>query len=141
MSIVVDSSVVAKRLVSETDSDKARSLLLSWARGGLDLVAPEILAVEIANMLWKRAVRRLLPAEKIFDLYSDFQDLQIPLWPTEHLMAGALQLAVGQQHPVSDCVYVALASQTGSELVTADERLFRAFKLVLPGIRLLRDWA
>ena len=45
MSIVVDSSVVAKRLVSETDSDKARSLLLSWTRGGLDLVAPEILTV------------------------------------------------------------------------------------------------
>jgi predicted nucleic acid-binding protein len=141
MSVVVDSSVVAQRLVAEPDSPKARSLLLRWTEGSLDLLAPELLAVEIGNMLWKRALRKLLPVEKAFDLYREFQELQIPLWPSAHLIRPALRLAVRQGHPVYDCLYVALASETESELITADERLFRTFEPVLRQIRLLRDWS
>jgi predicted nucleic acid-binding protein len=141
VSIVVDSSVVAQRLVAETDSSKARSLLLRWTEGSLDLLAPELLAVEIGNMLWKRAFRKLLPVEKVFELYREFQELQIPLWPSTHLVRPALRLAVQQGHPIYDCLYVALASETESELVTADERLFRTFGPVFHQIRLLRDWS
>jgi predicted nucleic acid-binding protein len=139
--LVVDASVVAQRLVTEPDTPKARSLLLRWSKGDLDLLAPELLAVEIGNMLWKRALRKLLPENKVLRLYSEFQELQIPLWPSAGLMEAALRLALRQQHPVYDCVYVVLASETDSELVTADEKLYRTFRAVLPRIQLLREWS
>jgi predicted nucleic acid-binding protein len=139
MSIVVDASVVAQRLVTEADSPKARSLLTGWAEGRLDLLAPELMAVEIGSMLWKRVVRGLLPREGALELYREFRELQIPLWPCEPLMDASLRLATTQQHPVYDCLYVALAVETQSELITADEGMFRTFNAV-GNVRLLRDW-
>ena len=141
MSIVVDASVIAQRLVSEADSQKARELLAGWAEARLDLLAPELLAIEIGNMLWKRVVRGLLRRESAVELYRQFCELQIPLRPCEPLMDASLRLAIAQHHPVYDCLYVALASETQCELITADERMFRSFKPVVGNIRLLRDWA
>jgi len=39
---------------------------------------------------------------------------------------NALRIAVQLDHPVYDCVYLALAVETGLQLLTADQRLFRA---------------
>jgi predicted nucleic acid-binding protein len=141
MTVVIDASVVAKRLVAEPESDKARALFLRWAEGTLDLLAPDILAVEIASMLWKRAVRGLLPAETVLALYREFRELQVPMWPCECVADQAFRLALQYQHAVYDCLYVALAAEMGSELVTADERLWQTFHPVFADIRQLRDWA
>ena len=141
MSIVVDASVIAQRLVPEADSQKAKALLAGWAEARLDLFAPELLAIEIGSMLWKRVVRELLPRERALELYRQFRGLQIPLRPCEPLMDASLRLAVTQRHTVYDCLYVALALETQSELITADESMFRTFKPVLGNIRLLRDWS
>jgi len=141
MKIVVDASVVAQRLVVETDTPKARQLLLDWLEGKVELLAPELMAVEIGNMLWKRVFRNLLPADKAFELYREFSELQIPLSPCEPLMQAAFQLSVTRQHPVYDCLYVILASETECELLTADEKMYRTFKPVLDTIHLLRDWS
>lgn len=140
MRTVIDASVVAKRLVPEPESDQARALFLRWAEGDMDLLAPDILAVEIANMLWKRAVRGFLRADTVMVLYREFQELQVPLWPCERFAEQALQVALRHEHPVYDCLYVALAAQVGAELVTADEKLWRTFHPLLPEVRLLRDW-
>ena len=42
----------------------------------------------------------------------------------EALAADALRIAIGLNHPVYDCVYLALAYQVGGTLVTADTRFF-----------------
>jgi predicted nucleic acid-binding protein len=141
MSIVVDASVIAQRLVPEADSQKARVLLAGWAEATLDLLAPELLAIEIGNMLWKRVMRGLLPRESARELYREFGELQIQLRPCEPLMEASVRLAIAQRHPVYDCLYVALASETQSQLITADEKMFRVFKPVWGGMQLLRDWS
>jgi predicted nucleic acid-binding protein len=141
MRVVVDASVVAKCLVNESESDKAKTLLLRWAAGSLDLLAPDILAVEIASMLWKQAVRGRLSERIVLLLYREFQEFQVPLWPCESLAEQAFQLALRFQHPVYDCLYVTLAARSEAELVTADDRLWKVFSPVFPGIRLLRDWS
>lgn len=141
MRVIPDASVVAKCLVPESGTDKARALMLRWTEGGLDLLAPNILAVEIASMLWKRAIRGLLPEDTVRRLYREFEELQVPIWPCDGLADQALQLALRFQHPVYGCLYVTLAAATESELVTADEKLWRTFHLAFPGIRLLRNWS
>ncbi len=46
--------------------------------------------------------------------------------PTEQLAAEALALALDLDHPVYDCVYLALAIARDLPLVTADRRLIAA---------------
>ncbi len=141
MRIVLDASVVVKCLLVEPGSDRAKALMLRWAEGSLDLLAPDVLAVEIASVLWKRAVRGQVSEDTSLLLYREFQELQIPVWSCERLADPALQLALQYQRPVYKCLYVALAATTESRLVTADEALWQTFNPVFPGIRLLRDWS
>ena len=42
------------------------------------------------------------------------------------VMPRALRLAVDLEHPIYDCIYLALAEQVGDELLTADRRFLAA---------------
>jgi len=57
-SFVVDSSVAAKWLPplnNEPLASEARGLLADWTRGKIELSVPDLLLVEVANVLWKAA--------------------------------------------------------------------------------------
>ena len=141
MSVIVDASVAAKWLLVEPDSDRAQALLAAWQKGAVDGLAPSVLPVEVASTVWKRAIRGFIPAETAARLFEKFRELDFPLAPVEESMTTALALALRHRHPIYDCLYVALALQTRWDLVTADERLFSAFRPVLGrNIRRLRDW-
>ena len=140
MSVVVDASVAAKWLLQEPDSDRALALLAAWRNGQLEGFAPSVLATEVANTLWKRVIRGLLPADLAQQLFARFSRLQFPLLPTDDLGGATLELALRYRHPVYDCLYVALALETRSEFVTADTRLVRALGSAYPRVCLLRDW-
>jgi len=139
MKIVLDASVAAKWLLTETDSDKAQALFRAWTSNHIELLAPQILQAEVASTLWKRVMRNLMPSAEAMKLQREFNLLPIPLHPITELVESALDLALRFRHSPYDGLYLALALETGAELVTADERLS---KLAGPGsIRLLRDWA
>jgi predicted nucleic acid-binding protein len=140
MNLVVDASVAVKWLFEEQDSDRAEALL---ARAGisdrLKLVAPAILAAEIASALWKRTRRGDMDRQKALETHERFEEICPLLVPIADLAQRALELAIGSRHPVYDCFYVALAEELPAELITADERLYKAFVPDFPGVRLLRD--
>ena len=55
---VVDSSVAAKWLPpldNEPLASEARGLLADWTRGKIELSVPDLLHIEVANVLWKAA--------------------------------------------------------------------------------------
>ena len=52
--------------------------------------------------------------------------------PDRQLQAEALALACHLDHPVYDCVYLALARREAALLVTADKRLQQLAARVLP---------
>ena len=52
--------------------------------------------------------------------------------PDRHLLAEALALACHLDHPVYDCLYLALARREAAVLVTADQRLQQLAARVLP---------
>lgn len=140
-SLIVDASVVAKRLVLEPDTDKAKVLFANWGRGALEILAPAILPAEVANMLWKRARRALLSAAAAEELYREFNAFHVPLWPIEDLTELALALALRNGHSAYDGLYVALAIKTGWDLVTADNRLYNMLHLSFPNICLIHNYA
>ena len=139
MNLVVDASVAVKWLFEEQDSDRAEALLTSAGDNRLKLVAPVILYAEIANALWKRMLRGDMDRQKTLETGERFDEICPVLLPIEDLVQRALELAIDSRHPVYDCLYVALAEQLSSELITADERLYRAFADDFPGVHLLRD--
>ena len=59
----------------------------------------------------------------------------------EALVTEALDLALALEHPVQDCVYLALAEREGCELVTADDKLVRTLRSSYPFIVDLKNLA
>jgi predicted nucleic acid-binding protein len=118
----------------------ARRVLEQWTAGSVDLLAPDILAAETASCIWKRVVREGLPEAQALELYARFCEYAPRLEPMAGLVGPALRLAGRHRHPVYDCLYVALALETGADLLTADERLYRVFQPVTGSVRLLSNW-
>ena len=141
MKLVLDASVIAKWLFDEIDSDRARALYSKARADGVSLIAPQILAAEIGSVLFVRVRRQLLEAREATLLYSRFRFACPVLNDISSLMPVALRLALQHRHSVYDSIYVSLAVKERCDLVTADEKLHRAFGSAFPQVRLLRDWA
>lgn len=127
--LVVDASVVVKWLPifkQEPLVSEALTLLQNWRQGTVDLLAPDLIWVEIANVHW-RAVRQSRCAPD--DAQTSFAGLHghgLPTVPTENLADGALRIALLYGRTAYDSLYVALASSLNASLITADERLANA---------------
>ena len=59
--VVVDASVATKWLVYEVETDKARALARSWARSGIEPIAPYLMPIEVANALYQRVRQGHIP--------------------------------------------------------------------------------
>ncbi|MGA3098822.1 MAG: type II toxin-antitoxin system VapC family toxin [Bryobacteraceae bacterium] len=119
---VVAASVAVKWVVEEPGSGQARML----ARARLE--APDLLAVECANILWKKARIGDIDARQARERLDALLEAPVALTPSRDLLGGALGLALDLEHPVYDCLYLALALARGVPLVTADERLAKAVR-------------
>jgi predicted nucleic acid-binding protein len=122
MKFIVDASVAVKWYLAETDSGIAHRILL----GGHDFIAPDLLLVELANALYKAWLNGAID-----DVHTEMALGHIPqnirtFFPVTDLVADAVVISRILRHSVYDCVYLALAWQTGAKIVTADERFFDA---------------
>ena len=116
---VVDASVVVKWLVSENLSDEASGLLKSKAT----LVAPALVFAEAANAMWAMCKRGDIDVDDMTDAVHALQAAPIDTPVSmKRLIPAAARLAVDLDHPVYDCLYLALAIQTQYPVVTADTR-------------------
>ena len=59
-------------------------------------------------------------------MLSALQAAPILMFPSVGLLAAALDIAIRLEHPVYDCLYLALAREQGVSLITADRRLLNA---------------
>lgn len=121
MTWVVDASIAIKWVIPEILSEAADRL----RDGDDDFVAPDLLLVEVANALWRKTTAKEISpreADAAFDLVGQSG---IDLRPTGPLLPRAMDVARRLDHPVYDCVYLALAERERAALVTADQRLLR----------------
>ncbi len=116
---VVDANVAIKWVLPEPASDAAKSLRTA------KLEAPDLLLVECANVLWKKARLGELSRNRAMAALELLRAAPLSMMSSDALLAAALHLSFDWNHPVYDCLYVALAHQRGIPLVTADERLAR----------------
>ena len=122
MRFVVDASVAVKLLVDEPDSDAAREL----AASGQELHAPRLMASEVANTLWRKARVGEIERADAGTAMALLRDMPLRWNDDETITADAMRLALALDHPVYDCVYLALAHRIGATVVTADRRFVTA---------------
>jgi len=118
--VVVDSSVVAKWLIPERDTDEALAL-----RERHRFAVPDILFAEVANILWKHVARGTIDARNVEEAMSALAYFKPHVLHSQQIFSDACRLAVELNHPAYDCFYLLTAARFGTVMVTADDRLLR----------------
>jgi len=133
--VVVDASVAAKWFLpgnGEALKDQAVALLDEYDSDEVRFVVPDLFYVEIASAIWK-AVR----VGRVTRAFGDQALLlltlrEFPTVPSLKLLNRAFQIATDHGRTVYDSLYVALAVQAKTHLITADERLANALAAHFP---------
>ena len=128
LACVLDASSAVRLILA----DPAAADLAERVGGAALVVAPELMLTELANTLWK-----LQRADRLNDLdpqelLAEARELVDRLEPDRHLQAEALALACHLNHPVYDCLYLALARREAASLISSDRRLNALAERVLP---------
>jgi predicted nucleic acid-binding protein len=134
-SFVLDASVAAKWMLpaqNEPLRAEAFQVLDGYAASEFELMVPDIFWAECGNVAWKGVRQGRLPrADAEFALTSILR-LDFPTFSSTKLLADAFPIAFSFGRAVYDCLYLALALQSKSQLITADERLANALAAHLP---------
>jgi predicted nucleic acid-binding protein len=139
--ICVDATVAGKWLLPEEYSEEALDLIEETARAGERVVAPQLLPVEVANILRQRMRREGLALDQARLLLARFFAFRVTLRSSAALQDRALQLATTYDLPaVYDAHYVALAQQLDCDLWTDDRRLLRGLDGALAFVRWIGDY-
>jgi predicted nucleic acid-binding protein len=121
MTWVVDASIAVKWVIPEVLSDKADRVRESDE----GVLAPDLLLVEVANALWRKTSAKEISAREADEAFNLVTESGIDLRPTGPLLPRAMDAARRLEHPVYDCLYLALAEREHAAFVTADHRLLR----------------
>ena len=118
--LVIDASIAVKWVVEEDGTPEALTL-----RRRARLTAPDLLAAECADILWKKVRRGELSSGEALLAARLLQAAGIEFLPTHSLLEEAARIAIELDHPAYDCLYVALAAARDCRFVTADMRFVR----------------
>ncbi len=120
--LVVDTSVAVKWYVPEPGAAAAARLLGL----GDELLAPDFLLAEFANVLWKKVARKELESSEAATILDAFLHTPpIELSPTLPILRPALELATAIRCSVYDALFLALAVAESGKFVTDDDKLVR----------------
>ena len=129
--LVVDASVAIKFVIIEKGTPEARDLLPQAYAGDIELVAPSLVRLEVANALWKGLRRGHLAAAEVQSMLEEFLLLPLSIQDSPELLRPALALACTAGCTVYDATYTALALILGCRLVTADRQQFEVAEKAL----------
>lgn len=119
MILVVDVSIAIKWLVAEPGDKLAGALLLNFPATR----APDFVAVEVGNVLWKKVRRAELSVHQAEQALASLPQFFDELFPARRLVGRALQISLEIDHPIYDCLYLACAEENSAKLATVDTRL------------------
>lgn len=119
--IVIDTSAFMKLLLDESGSNRAADVA-----SHANLLAPDYLLTESANVLWKKVRWQGMPAAEALGILDSIERYPLGLAPTNDLLAEALAIACELPHPLYDTLYLLLALKGGRTLMTADSQMREA---------------
>ena len=135
--IVVDASVAVKWFLPEAGEEAAQQVLTS----GEELTAPALIRVEVAAAITRRARQKQISREEAADAVALWLELLgrgvVTLAGDEVDLTEAVALALELDHPLQDCLYLALAQRLKATFITADQKLAAKGSASHPKTRLL----
>jgi predicted nucleic acid-binding protein len=123
---VLDASVAAKwflPVAGEPLAGEAVGLLKRFTGGDLRFIVPDLFWPEFANILWKAQRLGRCSRSSADEAVRSMTSQKLPTVSSATLIEAAFSIATAFDRTVYDSLYVALAVQSGAQLVTADERL------------------
>ena len=136
---VWDASVLFKLIVVEEDSHLAESLILSTRA-----FVPDFAFLEIGNALWSHIHSGHADYRDVEPLIGYLRNLNLETRQIDRFVDRALEMASLIDHPIYDCIYLAMAEDYDVPLVTADKRFVLALRrsdLANADVRLLGELA
>jgi predicted nucleic acid-binding protein len=128
---IVDASVALKWVLEEDGSDRARALLESEI-----LVAPDLLWLECANVLWVKVRRGVLDVDEAKAAMHAMVAAPVQRVGGPDLVVQAQSIGVALNQSIYDCFYLAVAFSLRCAMVTADHRFAAAAQAHVA----YRDW-
>lgn len=126
--IVVDTNVLAYALFGEPEMGVAS---LEALRSCEEIVVPDLVRAELANVLWQWARAGRASEETAQAILFDAEGLLGEVVSASRLWNDAFALALAKDHPVYDTIFVALAGQRDLPLLSWDGALRRRFPEVV----------
>jgi predicted nucleic acid-binding protein len=125
LTCVVDASVAVKWFFTkEPNAAEAFALLQDEP----SLIAPDLVIAETCNLAWRWWRLGRLTREEFMEVAATVPRLLVELVGTAALAPRAVAIAAELDHPVYDCLYLALAEARQLRLVTADPRLLNRLR-------------
>jgi predicted nucleic acid-binding protein len=121
---VIDASILVKLFFDEEHSEAS----VEHVNRTAELIAPDLLWVEAANVIWKRLRRGELTTDDAAAIVAEMLRVPIVTYSGFELVNSAIILAGATGRTVYDCLYLALAIRENVPLLTGDERLANAVK-------------
>jgi predicted nucleic acid-binding protein len=119
LKVVVDTSVALTWMIPESISAQAVELL----DPGNTPIAPDLLLLELGNVLWKKVRKGDLTRETADRIARSVPESFDALYPAAGLVQRARNLSHDLDHPIYDLIFLALAEREGCPLVTGDGKL------------------
>jgi predicted nucleic acid-binding protein len=125
VTLVLDANVALKWFLPD---EPLAENALAIVRGGSVLVAPDILIAEVCNGAWRSARLGRITQGQLQELSAILPRFFDALVDAATLAPRAVAIANDLDHPVYDCLYVALAELRQASLVSADLRLLQKLR-------------
>jgi predicted nucleic acid-binding protein len=121
--LVIDASIAIKWVVEEEETEAALAL-----RNNTELIAPDLIIAECANILWKKVQRDELVESEALIAARLLQRVDVEILATRNVLEMATRLAIELGHPAYDCIYLALAIESDCRFCTADKAFVRKIR-------------
>ena len=113
----IDSSALVKYIVKEPGWRKVQDFISAGC------ITVDLALKELANALWKRVVRKELDEGLAIKLLNIILRRRIVrVYPQEPLLVEALKLSTNISLPIYDVIYIVLAKELKTELITSDAK-------------------
>ena len=123
---VLDASVAAKWFLSAKDerlTGEALALYSKFMQGEVRFIVPDLFWAELASAFWKAIRLGRFDKSSAQEALGELGRCDLPAYSAVDLLDRAFQIAAAFDRSVYDSLYVALAVQARTQLITADERL------------------
>ena len=114
---VIDSSSLVKLFSREEEWDRVEEMVLEG------VVSLDLSLKEVANALWKKVLDKEIKAQDAEEILKDLtrQDV-IKMRNQNDYMLGAFRIALKNKITIYDALFIELAKNTNTELVTSDSK-------------------